>query len=228
MKVADVMASNVISVAPETPVNEIAGILLQKRISAVPVVDARGRLAGIVSEGDLLRRAELHTERRRSWWAGLLSRVDSLAAEYVKTHGRRAEDVMTRDVVTASEDVPLDEVVTLLEQRHVKRLPVLRNGKLVGIVSRADLLQTLARTVDAAPAETIDDETIYDDIMDRIRSEPWGMPWRVTVTVQDGIVKLTGAVSSEEERKALRVAAETVPGVREVHDELALEPMPVN
>ena len=228
MKVADVMVSNVISVKPETQVAEIARILLQKRISAVPVVDAQGRLVGIISEGDLLRRAELHTERRRSWWAGLLSRVDSLAAEYVKTHGRRAEDVMTRDVVTASEDMPLDEVVTLLEQRHVKRLPVLRNGKLVGIVSRADLLQTLAHTVDAAPAEAVDDETIYDDIMDRIRSEPWGMPWRVSVMVRDGIVKLTGAVSSEAERKALRVAAETTPGVREVYDELALEPMPVN
>ena len=227
MKVADVMASNVISVTPETPVSEIAGILLQKRISAVPVVDARGRLAGIVSEGDLLRRAELHTERRRSWWAGLLGRVDSLAAEYVKTHGRRAEDVMTRDVVTASEDMSLDEVVGLLEQRHVKRLPVLSNGKLVGVVSRADLLRALA-CLEAAPAEAVSDETIHDGIMDRIRSEPWGMPWRVTVTVQDGIVKLTGAVSSEEERKALRVAAETVPGVREVHDELALEPMPVN
>ena len=227
MKVADVMVSNVVSVKPETPVSEVARILLDKCISAVPVVDAQGRAVGIVSEGDLLRRAAIHTEKRRSWWAGLLGRVDTLAAEYVKTHGRRAEDVMTSDVVAASEDMTLDEVVALLEQRHVKRLPVLRNGKLVGVVSRADLLRALA-CLEAAPGQAITDETIYNEIMARIRSEPWGMPWRVSVTVQNGIVKLSGAASSESERKALRVAAETTPGVREVHDELALEPMPVS
>lgn len=226
MKAADIMTSPVASVGPTAQVGAAAKILLQHHISAVPVVDGDGRLLGIVSEGDLLRRAELKTERRRSWLSELFAQGDALAAEYVKTHGRRVEDVMTREVVTIDEDTPVEEIVSRLEEHRIKRLPVVRNGRLVGIVSRADLLKILARAGDEPEPASRSDRDIYDQLMARVSAQPWVRPWRFGVVVQDGVVHLMCVACTDEERRALRVAAETIPGVRSVDDQVRLEPFP--
>jgi len=143
MKAADVMVSAVISVRPNARVEEVAGILLASRISAVPVIDEQGELLGIVSEGDLMRRAEAGTDRSRSWWLEYLTGKQVLAAEYVKSHSHKVTDVMTRSVITATPDTSLSEIATLLERNRIKRVPIVQNGKVVGIVSRANLLQLL-------------------------------------------------------------------------------------
>jgi CBS domain-containing protein len=146
MKARDIMRCEVATVGPATPVTEIARLLLERRISGVPVVDAHGKVLGIVSEGDLLRRAETGTEIRRSWWLRLLADNAVLAGEYAKSHGRTAEEIMTRDVVTVTETTPVAEIAALLERRDVKRVPVVHRGKIVGIISRANLLHALAAT----------------------------------------------------------------------------------
>src|SRR6516164_9799709 len=143
MKARDVMVSPVITVKPSSGVKEVAKIFLERRISAVPVVDDQGKLVGIVSEGDLLHRAETGTERRRSWWLRALTADAALATEYVKAHSRKITDVMTRDVITALPDVPLYEIATLLEKHSIKRVPIVKDGQLLGVVSRANLIQGL-------------------------------------------------------------------------------------
>jgi CBS domain-containing protein len=141
MKARDVMVSPVITVKPSFSVKEVAKTFLERRISAAPVVDDQGKLVGIVSEGDLMHRAEAGTERQRSWWLRALTAEETLAAEYVKAHARKVADVMTRDVITATADTPLHEIAALLEKNSIKRVPIVKNGQLVGIVSRANLIQ---------------------------------------------------------------------------------------
>src|SRR5574338_371038 len=143
MQAKDVMTTRLATVAPDATVREIANLLLERRISAVPVVDSDGRLKGIVSEGDLIRRPELGTLRHRSWWLSLLSNAEEDAISYVKTHGGHARDVMTPEVITVDETAPLEQIADTLEKHGIKRVPVLGKGKLVGIVSRADLLRGL-------------------------------------------------------------------------------------
>lgn len=220
MKAADIMVTDVITVSPDTPVAEAADVLLRNRISGVPVVDANDHILGIVSEGDLMRRIEAHTERRRSWWLEMFVSGDTLASEYVKSHGRKVADIMTRNVVTARETSPLSEIADLLERHRVKRLPIVRDGKLVGIISRANLLQAMASLRDRLKAPDTDDRTLRDQVLARIKAAPWGRPWGINVTVQDGVVDLWGGVTSQEQRDAFRIAAETTPGVREVKDNL--------
>lgn len=213
----DVMTRRVVTVTSETPVPEIARLLLDRRISAVPVVDADERVLGIVSEGDLMRRPETGAARRRPWWLSLLAGDD--AADYIKAHGGRAADVMTREVVSVAEDTPLPEVASLLEDRRIKRVPVLRRGKLVGIVSRADLLRGLASAKlpsRAAKAET--DRALQTKLLKALGRESWAPV--VNVTVTDGVVHLWGLVDSEEQRRALHIAVEGVSGVRAVKDHL--------
>ncbi len=144
MRAKDVMTSPIVTVGPEATVQEIAKLLIERQVSGMPVLDQGGRVVGIVSEGDLMRRVEHADERHRSWWLKLFSDEITEATEYVKTHGRRAAEVMTRDVVTVDEDTPLHEIAALLEERRIKRVPVVRDGRLVGIVSRANLLHGLA------------------------------------------------------------------------------------
>lgn len=222
MHAADVMVTEVITVTPETTVTEVADLLLQNRISGVPVIDD-GRLVGIISEGDLIRRAEANTQRRRSWWLEMLVGGDTLASEYVKSHGRKAADIMTRDVVTATEDTPLSEIADLLERHHIKRVPILRSGALVGIISRANLLQALASMRGKAEPSAKDDQSIREQVLARIRAAPWGKPWGINVTVRNGVVDLWGGVLSQEQKDAFRVAAEGTPGVREVKDNLIVQ-----
>jgi CBS domain-containing protein len=224
MKAADVMVSAVISVRPTARVEEVARILLANHISAVPVIDEEGELLGIVSEGDLMRRPEAGTERRRSWWLEHLTGKQVLASEYVKSHSHKISDVMTRSVITATPDTPLGEIATLLERNRIKRVPIVQNGKVVGIVSRANLLQALATlpTKGATTAHT-DDSEIRDQVLSRLNAELW-RPSLLNVTVHDGNVDLWGFVTSNDEKKAARIAVEAIVGVKSINDHLTIPP----
>ena len=227
MKAADVMVTNVITVGPQASVLDVAELLLSSRISGVPVVGKSGELLGIVSEGDLMRRAEVGTGRRRPWWLALFIGKEALAAEFVKEHSRKVTDVMTRDVITVSLDTSLFAIATLLERNAIKRVPVMRDGKLVGIVSRANLLQALAsrgRQMQQMAGAAADDSKIRDRVITQLDTEPWTKPALINVIVRDGTVELWGIVDSASEKKAVRVAAEVTPGVRAVADNLIVRP----
>jgi len=217
MRTKDIMTTSVVSVTPETGVSDVARLLLERHISAVPVIDTDGRLIGMVSEGDFLRRAEDGSHRHGSWWLRLFSGSGENAADYVKTHGRSAADVMTRDVITVTEDTPTGDVAHLLETKRIKRVPVLRDGRVVGIVSRADLLRGLAAQRHAPVATaSVEDETIRKQILEEISSSDWAPTYGVSVMVAEGIAQIWGFVDSREQREALRVAAANVPGVKSV------------
>jgi CBS domain-containing protein len=222
MRAKDVMTSPVVTVTPDATVQEIAKLLIERGISAVPVIDQGGRVIGIVSEGDLMRRVEGAAERHRSWWLRLFSDATTDAAEYVKSHGRRAADVMTRDVVTVGEDTPLHEIAALLEQRRIKRVPVVRDGRVVGIVSRANLLHGLATRSTDTPVPSADDEAIRTRILTTLRDEVGGMTQFVNVVVNNGVVDLWGMAESAEVARAIQVAAENTPGVRDVRQRVTV------
>jgi CBS-domain-containing membrane protein len=221
MKAADVMMSNVITVGPDATVQEVADILLKNRISGVPVIGAQGELVGIVSEGDLLRRPEAGTIRRPSWWLGLLASKEGLASDYIKSHSRKVADVMTRSVVTATPETALADVATLLEKHAIKRVPIVKDGKIVGIVSRANLLQALA-ALKSVPPGTTDDASIRANLTTKLANEAWTKPSLLNLIVHDGTVDLWGIVDSQTERKAVRVLVESTPGVRAVNDNLII------
>jgi len=215
------MTTAVVTVAPEAAVDEIARTLIQKNISAVPVVDANQTVIGIVSEGDLLRRSENETTRRRAWWLDIFASEEDEARAYVKSHGRTAADVMSSDIVTVGEDTSVGKIAEMLEKNHIKRVPVLRDGKMVGIVSRANLLQGLASGKATGPAApSADDRTIRDSILALLEGEGWVSHGALNVIVTNGGVELWGWVESEQERKALLVAAKSVAGVTGVEDHL--------
>jgi CBS domain-containing protein len=223
MRARDIMTRHVITVEPETDVREIAKRLVDNRISAVPVVDAGGALVGIVSEGDLMRRPESEMESHPSWWLSLLLLPEEQARKYVKTHGRHARDVMTRRVITVDEDASLEAIADTLEKHRIKRVPVAREGKVMGIVSRADLLHGLvARQSDAG--SSIDDRAIKKAI-ERALADAGVMGRCLNIVVSGGIVHLWGAVITPDEKEAVRVAAENASGVKGVRDHLhALPP----
>jgi CBS domain-containing protein len=214
------MTAKVITVSPDTPVEQIARILLEHRISGVPVVDPEGRLLGIVTEGDLLRRPDLETGRRRPWWLGMFVDERARAEEYTKSHGTRAEHVMTRNVVTVTEDTTVTEIAQLLERHRIKRVPVVRGGSLVGLVSRANLIQGLAAVRAPAPAPAMDDRSIREQITRTLDHESWVTHSPLNVIVTNGVVQLWGFVESVEERTAIRLAVSSVPGVVAVEDHL--------
>ena len=189
MKARDVMVSPVISVKPSCTVKEVAQTLLERRISAVPVLDDKGKLMGIVSEGDLMHRAEIGTQRRHSWWLRVLTGDDALAAEYTKAHARTVADVMTRDVITASPDTPLHEIAALLERHSIKRVPIVTDGALLGIVSRANLLQALASSHKDLDVQ-LSDTAIRDRILAHLNNQPWAHTLLLNVTVNGGVVDL--------------------------------------
>jgi len=222
MRAMDIMTTEVITVAPTTSVQEVAKLLSERGISGVPVVDADNRVVGILSEGDLLHRVETGTERttreRRSWW--LDSLASNQARDYVKSHARTARDVMTGDVISVDEMTPLADVAMLLETKRVKRLPVLREGKLVGIVSRANLVRAIA--AGSVHEDAIrDDRAIRSQLLNELNRRAWAKVWAADIIVQDGVVHLwVGAERSPEELNALRVAAENIPGVKKVEEHL--------
>ena len=225
MKAADVMVTMVITVGPEACVQDVAHILLSARISGVPVVGENGELLGIVTEGDLMRRVEAGTGRRRPWWLVLFAGKEALPAEFVKEHSRNVTDVMSRDVITAAPDTPLSKIASLLEKAAIKRVPIVEGGKLVGIVSRANLLQALASLSKQVEVTTQpNDSQIRDKVLAQLRTEPWTKPSLINVIVQDATVELWGIVESASEKKAVRIAAEVIPGVRAVNDNLIIRP----
>jgi CBS domain-containing protein len=227
MKVSDIMTHPVITVMPETTVGEAAELLIRHRISGLPVVNAAGQVAGIVTEGDLLRRAETGTERRRARWLEFLIAPGRLASEYAHANGRRVGEVMTDAVVSVEPDDPLADVIEVMEQRRIKRVPVIDQGRLVGIVSRANLVQALVRNLPRPDSASIaSDEAIRDLVLAEIARQPWGPRASVDVRVESGVVELHGAVTDDRERTALRVLAENVPGVKEVRDRITwVEPL---
>ena len=201
MKARDVMVSPVITVQPSYSVKEAANMLLEHRISAVPVADRDGKLVGIISEGDLMHRSEAGTERQRSWWLSALVGDETLAAEYVKANARRVEDVMTRNVVTAPPDMALHEIAALLEKHAIKRVPIVRDGQLVGIVSRANLIQALASGRKELEIP-LSDVNIRDKLLTRLKAQKWAHTSMLNVTVNDGVVDLWGVTTSDAERKS--------------------------
>ena len=224
MQVRDVMTRNVISIALDETVLKAAELMLQNRISGLPVVDATGSLVGVVTEGDFLRRGEIGTQRRRPKWLEFLVGPGRLAADYVQASGRKVEDVMSTEPLTVSEDDSLETVVELMERRHVKRLPVLRDGKMVGIVSRANLMYALASLAREVKPSAGDDAAIRERIQATLAKQPWAP--QVNVVVNRGIAELWGTITDERERQALIVATENVAGVSAVHDHLVwVEPM---
>ncbi len=221
MKAQDVMTSPVVSIAPDTPVLQAVRIMLQRHISGLPVIDKDGRLIGIVTEGDFLRRAETGTQRKRPRWLEYLVGPGRLADEYTRSHGRKVEEIMTAEPLTVTEDAPLDEVVKVMEKRRIKRLPVVRGTEVVGIVTRANLLHALAGVAREAKPAAASDQVIRDRIVAELASQSWAPVSLVNVIVRDGVVELWGTITDERERRAMIVAAENAPGVKAVKDHLA-------
>jgi len=215
------MTNDVISVGDHATVPAVARLLAERGISAVPVVDKQDRVIGMVSEGDLLHRAETGTERRRSWWLDMVSSTNKLAGEYIKSHSGKVKDVMTRDILSVTEETPVADVAVLLETNRIKRVPVLRDGKLVGIVSRANLVRALAMTISAsASGAGADDRSIRERLLAELKAQNWAEVSPANVTVKDGVVHLWSSYLSEQEKRALVVAAENIPGVRRVEDHM--------
>jgi len=223
MKAHDIMTWGAITVEPEATVTRAVRLMLQNKISGLPVVDAKGQLVGMVTEGDFLRRGEIGTERRRPRWLEFLLGPGKLAAEYVQAAGQKVEEIMTSEPRTITPETPLEEVVSLMERHRIKRLPVVQDGKLVGIVSRANLLHALASVAREVKAPAGDDAVIRERILAECAKQPWAP--HINVVVRDGVVGLWGVITDERERKAFIVAAENVAGVKAVHDHLAwIEP----
>lgn len=223
MKARDIMVSPVITVKPHSSVKDLANLLIKRHISAVPVTDNDGKLVGMVSEGDLMHRAETGTERRPSWWLRLLVGENALATDYIKSHAQKVADIMKRHVITASPQTLLDKIAILMEQNAIKRVPIVENDELVGIVTRANLVQAIA-TEPPGLEVPLSDKTIRDKLIEHLRSQPWAHTDWLTVTVKDGVVSLWGIAGSPTERKAICVTAEAMPGVRAVRDNMAPRP----
>ncbi len=225
MKALDVMTRNVVTVERKTSVADAIRLMLDNNISGLPVLDD-GKVIGILTEGDLLRRSETGTERHRPRWLEILMGPGRMAGEYVRTHGRKVEEIMTTDLISVAGDTPLDEVVGLMERRRIKRVPVIEGDLLVGVVSRLDLLRALLRAIEAQRSEDRGDDDIREQILAELAKAAWVPRDGLSISVKDGIVDLNGVILEEKERAALRVVAENVPGVRAVEDHLVwVEPV---
>jgi CBS domain-containing protein len=219
MKASDVMTRTVITVHEQAPIAEALQLMLGKAISGLPVVNCNNQLVGIITEGDLLRRAELATEGHIAWWKNLLFGPWYSAEEYVRTHARSVASVMTRETLCIAEDTPLSMIVEMMEQGHVKRLPVIKDGEVIGIVSRRDVLRPLSSMVGDPLAGSATDASILQQVERNLAAQPWS-PRNISVTVKDGVVALTGTVSGFEQREALQVLIEGIAGVRKIRDQL--------
>ena len=225
MKASDVMTRNVITVERETSVADVIRLMLENNVSGLPVLDD-GKVVGILTEGDLLRRSETGTEKQRPRWLEILMGPGRMAGEYVRTHGRKVEAIMTTDLISVTGDTPLDEVVGLMERRRIKRVPVIEGDALIGIVSRLDLLRALLRTIEAEHSEIRGDDEIREQILAELAKAAWVPREGLSISVKDGVVDLNGVILEEKEREALRVVAENVPGVKAVEDHLVwIEPV---
>jgi CBS domain-containing protein len=217
MNARDIMTRNVITASPDTRVADIARLLAERHVSAVPVVDG-DKVVGIVSEGDLVRRSEIGTDRRGgSWWLRLFRTETPI--DFVKAHGQKARDIMTSQVVSVGEDTPVSEIADIFESKHIKRVPVVSGGRLVGIVSRANLVRAIASAGEKAVASAkASDREIRDRLTRTLEAQPWWNKFAASVNVSDGIVHYWGVTGANDDRKAARVAAEEIPGVKGVED----------
>jgi CBS-domain-containing membrane protein len=218
MRARDVMVSPVITVQLRSSVKDVAELLWEQRISGAPVVDDLGKLVGIISEGDLVYRSEIGMERPHRFE---LAGEEALAAAYVKARARKVGDIMTRNVITASPDATISEIAASLESNSIKRIPIVEDGRIIGIVSRANLIQVIA----SAPSEmqiTLTDTTIRTKLLQHLNEQRWAHTARLNVIVHDGVVELWGIAGSDAESQAIRVAAESMPGVRSVNDHLVM------
>ncbi|ANW00323.1 CBS domain-containing protein [Bradyrhizobium icense] len=219
MRAHHVMTRKVTTVSADTSVRDAANLMLKLRISGLPVVDEDGRLIGMVTEGDFIRRSEIGTQSPHIGWLDYLFGPGKAAADFVREHGRKVGEIMTKsNLVTAPEDLPLEKLVRLMEHNNVKRLPIVRGETLIGIVTRTDLLRAVASLSRDVPDPIADDDHIRDRVIASIEKHEW----RLGVTVRDGIVHLSGMIMDERYREAAIVAAENVSGVRLVHDHLCL------
>jgi len=220
------MTSKLVTVSPDAAVADAARLMVASRVSALPVVDAAGKLVGIVSEGDLMRRIELGTDKRRPWWLAMVAGDEKLAREFAKAHGQQIKDVMTRTVVTISEDTTIDKIARTLEERQIKRIIVVRQGQPVGIVSRADLLRAFATRPPPSAQPSLVDQDLRAAVSNALIHKEWGggVAAPVTVIVEAGVVHLWGIVESEAVRDALRIAAQEVAGVKRVESHLTVGP----
>ena len=219
MKAGDIMVKDVLAVGPETPVREVALLMLERRISGVPVVDADRRVLGIVSEGDLIRRPEIETDHAPKRWLGLFLSDEERARDFVKSHGRKAREVMTQPAICVAPDTPLAEIVRLMERHRVKRLVIVEHGKLAGLVTRADLLRAMVVHQGVSPAAS-SDRDLRDRIDTMLRGEDWATSAYVNVQVENGVAQLWGTVESNAQREALILAVRSVAGVRDVQPHL--------
>ncbi|CAL80464.1 conserved hypothetical protein with CBS domain [Bradyrhizobium sp. ORS 278] len=225
MRAHQIMTRSVITVTPGTPVAEAARIMLRNHIGGLPVIDASGRLVGMVTDGDFLRRAELGTERKQGRWLDLLVGRGRIGADFVHSHGRTVGDIMSRPAVTVGTDASLAEIAEVMEKRSIKRLPVMNGDQLAGMVTQTDFVQTLADLATTVPAPTRDDDVIRSAILDAL-DQAACKHCRFNVVVRNGIAHLSGAVRHEAERATAIVAATSVQGVREVRDHMWIYPPP--
>ncbi len=222
MKAAAVMTRDVVTISQSATLLEALHLMIGKDISGLPVVDADNHLVGILTEGDLLRRTETATERRVPWWKSVLFGPSLTAEEYVRSHARNVASVMSRNVHCVAEDASLETVVHIMERERVKRVPVIHDSRLVGIVSRRDLLRKLALLMKETPAAGSSDADIAQAIDRELGSQPWSARQNLSIKVRDGTVALGGVVLFEEQREALKMLVENTPGVRGVLDQLVL------
>ena len=230
MNASDIMTRNVVSVSPDTTVPELVNLLLGRNISGAPVVDAAGILVGVVTEGDLVRRAELGTEKKRGGWLSFFTGTATMAQEYVRSHATKVSDIMSPGVVAVERTASLAEIADLMEAKHIRRVPVVDGGKVVGIVSRANLLRAWASLpAEAAPANA-DDSSIRTALLEELAHQNWTRRPENSVVVTEGVVHLWGLAATEEEKRALELAAEKTPGVKGVRNHIVVleaEPYPL-
>jgi CBS domain-containing protein len=220
LRARDVMTSTLVTARGDMSLEQAVGLMLEHRVSGLPVLESDGRLVGIVTEGDLLRRSEAGTARvQPRWWAEYVA-PGRAAHEYVQSHGRKVSELMTTEVITVGPAALLAEVVALFETKHIKRVPVLEHGRLVGIIARADLLRVLLRLLPTQQSAVASDAELRRCVLAAIDREPWAPRNCIDVKVENAVVQLCGLYTTEWERKALRVLAENVPGVKEVRDSL--------
>ena len=220
MKARDVMVRDVITIGPRESVAHAAKLIAQNDVSALPVIDDHGRLVGLISEGDLMNREEIGTEIHHPWWIEAVTPGATLAAEFAKSHGKRVEEVMSENVITATEDTSLADIAALLERNRIKRVPIVQHGELVGIVSRSNLVQALASNGAASTASLDTNRVIREELLSRLEQQRWTDFGSRNIIVSDGKVHLWGLVGSPAERTALIALAENIPGVTEVVDEM--------
>jgi len=220
MRAIDVMVRDVVTVRPDTDVADAIKLLAEHDVSALPVLDKEGNLVGVLSEADLIHRAEIGTEKYRPWWLEAVTGASTLAEEFAKSHGKKVGEVMTESVISVTEETPLSEVAALFERKRIKRVPVVEDGKLVGMVSRSNLIQALASGVGHIVQHDDTHRQIRFELLSRLKDQPWTGFGERNITVSDGVVHLWGLVGTESERKALLALAECVPGVVRVSDEM--------